>query len=505
MISGNSKRQERKQERKQDRKQERGQKTVQKIEQKISQRTAPKAIQKKAQRKKRSLKNPFYTLADRLVSLWGIEKVEGKSGDRSLLHEEITALSEGKRDAVRDYYIGKTAVMLMMLAGLVVLVLALLPFMFAGPRQVSEQGLERAGYGEGSREQDLHADVEGETFDVQVQINARMRTEEQVQALLEEARTELEEGLLADNASPDEVRSSLNLPSVLMDGEVEAEYLMVPYGLIGQDGTIMKEVSEGGELVTITATLTCQGRKLVYETAVRVLPQVLNDEEKLYRSLLERIKEAETEQAESEYFVLPAQANGKSIAWTYPRSNSLKSILFLMLLLIPLVFFGKDQDIHKKAAERKEQLELDYPELLWRMTVLLGAGMTIRGVFYKLAASYQDKEKNHGRRYAYEEICYTCREMQSGVPEAQAYERFGRRCGLQAYIKLGALLSQNMRKGSRGLAGLLQTEAAVSMDEQKSLTRKRGERAQTRLLFPMVMMLGVVMIILMVPAFMSMG
>ena len=98
----------------------------------------------------------------------------------------------------------------------------------------------------------------------------------------------------------------------------------------------------------------------------------------------------------------------------------------------------------------------------------------------------------------------TIREMQSGVPEASAYENFGRRCGLPSYIKLGSLLSQNLKKGSKGLTSLLEHEAVLSLEQHKMAVRKMGEKAGIRMLLPMIMMFGVVLVILMVPAFLSM-
>lgn len=49
-------------------------------------------------------------------------------------------------------------------------------------------------------------------------------------------------------------------------------------------------------------------------------------------------------------------------------------------------------------------------------------------------------------RYAYEEMKYTFHEMKSGIVEGESYERFGNRCGVQAYTKLGAILSQNVER-----------------------------------------------------------
>ena len=76
--------------------------------------------------------------------------------------------------------------------------------------------------------------------------------------------------------------------------------------------------------------------------------------------------------------------------------------------------------------------------------------------------------------------------------------------GLPQYIKLGSLLSQNLKKGSKGLASILEKEAASSMEERQNMARKLGEQAGTKLLFPMAMMFGVVLTVLIVPAFLSM-
>ena len=451
-------------------------------------------------------RNPFRIAAERLIVRWAPEKTGSRSGGRTMLHEEITALSAGKQRerAIREYYVDKWTLILMLSAVMLVGILLLLPLIVQAPVPVPKKGIQRPDYTQSAADQELIAQIEDAEHPITVQIQPRKHSDLQVQELLEKGKEELEDKILGDNASADEVRTPLCFLPVLAAGQVQAEYLTVPYGLISQDGSIMRDPKDQGEIVEITASLKCQGQELLYKRAVKVLPILLEGKEKLQRTLKRTVQEAEQEQAESEYFVLPDRAGENKISWKYPVNDSWKSVLLLMIFVIPAVCVGKDMEVHRKAAQRREQLETDYPELLWNMTILLGAGMTIRSVFYKLASSYENKGKTRNKRYAYEEVCYTCREMQSGVSEAQAYERFGKRCGLQSYIKLGSLLAQNMKKGSGGLARLLQTEATLSLEEQKRLARKHGENAQTKILFPMVLMLGVVMLMLMVPAFMGM-
>ena len=107
------------------------------------------------------------------------------------------------------------------------------------------------------------------------------------------------------------------------------------------------------------------------------------------------------------------------------------------------------------------------------------------------------------KKYVYEEILITCNELQGGRSETEAYDHFGRRCQVQAYMKLSALLSQNIRKGSNDLLRLLGQEADTAFAERKNLARKLGEEAGTKLLIPMMMMLCVVMVIIMIPAYFS--
>lgn len=104
----------------------------------------------------------------------------------------------------------------------------------------------------------------------------------------------------------------------------------------------------------------------------------------------------------------------------------------------------------------------------------------------------------------YEELLYTCRELHAGTSEGAAYEHFGRRTGLQEYIRLSTLLTQNLKRGNSMLLDRLREEADRAAQERLQQSKKLGEEAGTKLLIPMVMMLAVIMVIIMIPAFSGM-
>ena len=155
--------------------------------------------------------------------------------------------------------------------------------------------------------------------------------------------------------------------------------------------------------------------------------------------------------------------------------------------------------------EREWELRRDYAQMVSKLVLLMGAGSAVRTAWETMVRDYERKrEAGGGRRYVYEEMTLACRELQNGISEGRAYENFGLRCRLPCYLKLSALLEQNLKKGNKGLTQMLQAEVTEAFEQRKELAREQGEKASTRLLFPMVLMLAVVMLLVLIPAGMSM-
>ena len=448
------------------------------------------------------MKNPMMNLGERIALLLE-KKMEGQK--KSLVVKEIAALSAGRKSEVRKFYAKKMAlcVTVLFLGGILALLCALLPGM--GSREVENQTLLRPEYGEGDRTEELTVKAgEEEVGPLQVTVQSRKYTDEEKQALLEEAVEELERVLPGENDSLDEVRKSLVFPETLARGAVQASWTTFPYGILDEKGKPGEITEEEGVVAEIQAALTCQGEEAVYTAHARVYPPVLTEKEALIQSIQKEAARADEEGSHEMTLSLPEEAAGRSLVWYRPQQDPVSSVLAMTAVAVLCIYVQMDQQVHKKAEARRNQLLLDYPDLMWKMTMLLGAGLTMKGTFARIVQEYEKSRERACRiRYVYEEMAYTCHEMSSGIPEAEAYERFGKRCQLPEYIRLGSVLSQNLKKGSRGLTELLEKEASDSMNQRKNQAKKIGERAGTRLLLPMMLMLGIVLAILMIPAFLS--
>ena len=76
----------------------------------------------------------------------------------------------------------------------------------------------------------------------------------------------------------------------------------------------------------------------------------------------------------------------------------------------------------------------------------------------------------------------TRRELEDGMGESLAYERFGERCGLASYRRFASILTQNLKKGTVGIGRILAKESEDAFSQRKTMAQRLGEEAGTKLL-----------------------
>lgn len=380
---------------------------------------------------------------------------------------------------------------------------------YAGKEDVLLEGhrLARRAAGEGSYEQKLVLAVEGygDAQMYEVNVPEQVLTREEEQACLQAAKTELEAEFPGENASLNEIREQVYIRDRYQNGKVTAEWSFDNYKIMDFAGNVIAaDLPEEGTLVEASVLLTCGTSSRTEIFYFQVFPQERSGQEEVLYRLAEQLK-AEGEMSGTAFLTLPENIGENRLTWDEPRDWTSEKVLFfggVLAAFVPYLERSRKQEAQKK---RDRLLEMEYPDIVSKMALLLGAGMTLRGAFRRIAITYEEKKKQKKcpQMPAYEEMLITCHELESGMGEGRAYERFGERCMRSDYRKLGNILAQNLRKGSQGVIALLEQEAENAFEERKSTAKRYGEEAGTKLLVPMILMLGIVMAILMVPAIMT--
>ena len=370
-----------------------------------------------------------------------------------------------------------------------------------------KEGIPRNTYGAGDRTEEITVQMEGtaEKKKIQIEVSERVYTSGEIREVFGRVIKKMDTWILGENKSPDRVEKDMNLITEIPGQPIDVSWELNRYDVMNVYGELNKErLTDQGTQVTLKAALTYREKKseqALYECTVMVYREVLKE-----GAYIEQIKKKAEENNQRTLtdptLVLPQTLRGKKLHF-YRNMDKRGIVLIVMAFLILCLLQAMERQNHGKELEKKKrQMQLDYPEIVSKLTLLLGAGMTVKRAWKKITEDYRRKEKKE-IRYAYEEMCYTLHEMEGGIVESESYERFGRRCNMQQYLKLGALLSQNIRKGTKGLNDLLRTEVIQAFEERKAAARRLGEEAGTKMLLPMFLMLSVVLVIVIVPAFFS--
>ncbi len=342
------------------------------------------------------------------------------------------------------------------------------------------------------------------TKDITVRIPERNFTEKEMQKWDELTGNYIKKKLPGKNKNLEKVTKDLVFVSQIPNTEIslEWEYDMDYFQEEGK--RLVKEISPEGLDTQIVVTAKWRNWKKKYVYEVHLVPIQITETEKSIKKVQKEIRSAIKEQSTKEFISLPQKVGNINVSYREKTEESFPIWVTLPLGMV-LVFFLIREQQKKKLAAREEELLLAHPSLVNKIMLLLSAGLTVRKAMERLVAEYEVHRKENGKRqYVYEELCVALQEMKDGISESKAIENFGRRCKLLPYLRFTSVITQNLKKGSEGIIDILEQESLEAFAQRKERILRLGETAGTKLLFPMILMLGVVMGIIMVPAFMTM-
>ncbi len=404
----------------------------------------------------------------------------------------------------------------------------------------------------------------GEPVSIQLQVPERKLSGDELAERLPELMEALCSEMRGENPSLDEVRKDLNLVrelpeyGVTISWESERPEIVSEYGSVWMDadaasnaaagwnqasgnGANGDSVSDqhgtdpisGGSVVCLTATISTGTAAETVQIPVTVYPQRLTRKERL-EALLETLIQQDPQ---SDEILLPEEFEGDSLTYrTSDRSGN--PLLILLGVAAAVCLFLKERTDREEAARRREErLAEAYPDLVSGFLILTGAGYSTKAAWKKMTDDFSGNGRlcrkaagtgdasaaktNAGKRNPWkakktrmnanayerhplhEEMSVTLHQMETGMPETRAYAAFGRRCGIRCYIRFASLLESSVNTGGANLKSLLGAEMDDAFRQRTVMARKKGEEASSKLLLPMFGMLGVVMIMVSAPAFLT--
>ncbi len=365
--------------------------------------------------------------------------------------------------------------------------------------------LERNPTGGGDYETNMQVQIEGfhAPQEFSVTVTEEEYSKKEAMALLHQGEQEIEKVILGGNASYQEVTQSLTFPKTVAEGKVKVSWSVDQPQLVDEDGSILyQNIQQEQNMVNATATLKVGEYQSVKQISFMVCKPSASSIEAMMVQLQQAVDQADQESKTKQILTLPNQIGEEAVQWITPSQHMGEQLMMLGVLAGLGMYVGERQEKKQKRAREREQLLLDYPQIISSLSLLISAGISTKGAWKRIANQYLTHRDG---RPGYEEVLRMCYEMEDGVSELRAYENLGKRVSVREYRKLSMILIQNMTKGMQQLKEQFEREEETAMEERKNRARRMGEQASTKLLIPMMMLLAVVLMILIVPAMMQMN
>jgi len=331
---------------------------------------------------------------------------------------------------------------------------------------------------------------------VDLEVLPRVLTKEEIFEKFDRACEAIGQQILGENKSFEEIRTNLNFIDKYEEFDVTYQS---ECDLINFDGTIdFKNLKEDTDTyITVKFTYLDYVLTYDYELVLKKPTPTTSDE------IISNLEEEVLSQQYKEKVKLPEKIDGKKV--NYKRADKDTSYLFFLagIVGVALFFILPDDELGKKHKERNNQMLVDYSRIVSKLTLLLGSGMTIYLAWEKIVQDYRKNKTLQNRRYAYDEMEIAYNRMQNGFSKNDSYEEFSKRCHLPEYTKLISIITQNMKKGNEGLITKLELESQQAFLNRKNYAMTKGEEASTKLMLPMSLELLVVILVIMIPVFMS--
>lgn len=361
--------------------------------------------------------------------------------------------------------------------------------------------IERPAVGESDSQEELEYKTDNKKTDIVLDVPAMLHTAEEKEELISKAKEEIDGSFIGDNEDLDEISQAVVMKESYVDGLVKAEWQLSDYKIVGAEGEINYDNVSSETVIDADVTLTCEDVSDVYSFSFRVVP--LDTNSSLGIDYYVRKAIHGLFQDSDDTVTLPDKVGDKEVTWSKKYTFLGAKIGILGVLAAVAMVIGQAKEEKNKKDKYLKSMVRDYPKIVESLSLYVGAGLSIKNAMYRISEEYmirRSKKKEPG----FEGVLRVCREIEEGRSEVKAFENLASYCPTREYRRLSNLLTSSIKKGSKGMLEQLENEEAEAFEMQKQYVKIAGEEASTKLLFPMIGLLGIVLIIIIAPSIFNM-
>lgn len=348
--------------------------------------------------------------------------------------------------------------------------------------------------------------------DVTIKVKPEELGDAEKRKLLREYALKMEDRILGENMDLEHVSKPLNLTEREMASGITISWQSSHPELVGETGEVNLIGAADKQEVELLAELNLDD--ISVSKVIRLKLDTEAGEEDYKRSLTDRLEQGIARLAHtggSDSISLPGElGDGVEVRWLTDKDNYTALFSAAFLIAVMIVYLKRYGPIDKEIREAKESIVRDLPEFINKLVLLLNAGLVVSAAFTKITRDYEafyhtgTPDKRRKKRYLYEVLLeMEKRVSRSNTSLIRELREFSQRCGVREMVRLTAVISDNWNKGST-LAEKLEGEGALLWTARKKCAEEKGRLAETKLTFPLMILLIILIMITIAPAMMEM-
>ena len=198
-----------------------------------------------------------------------------------------------------------------------------------------------------------------------------------------------------------------------------------------------------------------------------------------------------------------ALPDGTAIRWMAAERSAGPVMIMIPLMYVTLVAVMAANTLKedRSAAEKRRSIKRGLPRFCNQLYLMINAGLILSDAFDIISAGYEANKTCS----PFEKDLAELREATEGhrVSTAQVINEYAVKHDVKEMIRIAAILNENEKRGS-DVVESLERESRYLWDERKTVARECGKGIDTKMSYPLGMLLIVLIVITMAPALLNM-
>lgn len=195
--------------------------------------------------------------------------------------------------------------------------------------------------------------------------------------------------------------------------------------------------------------------------------------------------------------------DGTAVRWmgTGRRAGPVMIVIPLMYVsLVTLMIAGSVKE-DSSASEERKMIMRGLPRFCNQLYLMMNAGLILSDAFDTISAGNEDNNNCS----SFEKDLLDLKEATQGhrISTASVINEYALKHDIKELIRIAAILNENEKRGS-DVVESLERESRYLWDERKTVARECGKAIDTRMSYPLGLLLIVLIVITMAPALLSM-